>query len=70
MKINKRGVLIRTGGSEKFSKINKRGGLLLGTLEYTVSIENVVSPQYLVVSIEYFLISFIGCSVMPSKIDQ
>ena len=33
-KINKRGVGIRAGGLENFSKINKRGGRLFGTREY------------------------------------
>ena len=34
-KINKRGVGIRVGGLENFSKINKRGGRLFGTREYS-----------------------------------
>ena len=35
--INKRGVQIRSGGWEKFPKINKRGGgRLLSTKEYTL----------------------------------
>ena len=47
----------KNGGSEKFSKINKRGGLLLGTLEYTFLRIEIGNPLVLCVN------------VYPRKID-
>ena len=44
-KINKRGVGIRVGGLENFSKINKRGGDDYSVLESTIQLKVITSKR-------------------------